>query len=214
MAEVNVSRNPSQTELDNMMQQFADHQAASQDKCPALLLEAKHQLNVVHEHIHELAIEINITESSLVSEHTQIETTYEMINNTHAWKVEEALKCKAKREENWKMYWILKAELLEMHQIANPSFQANYDYSAWALKHDFSAKTHTIVSTSSYAASATSTGTSTSTATGASTSGFMNTGTSFSTSGFMNSGYSGFSNNGFSTSGFMNGYGLLQKDSA
>merc|ERR1719428_2532718 len=176
MEAVKSSQSPSQIELNNMMQQFADHQAASQDKCPALLLEAKHQLNVIHEHIHELAIEINITEQSLVTEHVQIETTYEMINNTHAWKVEEALKCKAKKEENWKMYWILKAELLEMHQIANPSFQANYDYSAWALKHDFSAKTHTIVSTSSYAASSTSTGshsnTATATASGISTSGF------------------------------------------
>jgi hypothetical protein len=159
MAKVSASIPPSEMELDNMMQQFADHQAASQDKCPALLLEAKHQLNVIHEHIHELAIEINVTEQSLVSEHVQIETTYEMINNTHAWKVEEARKCKEKKEENWKMYWILKAELLEMHQIANPSFQANYDYSAWALKHDFSAKTHTIVSTSSFAASSTSTST-------------------------------------------------------
>merc|ERR1740138_1759998 len=86
----NASVPPSEMELDNMMQAFSDHQAASQDKCPSLLLEAKHQLNVIHEHIHELAIEINVTESSLVSEHIQIETTYEQINNTHAWKVENA----------------------------------------------------------------------------------------------------------------------------
>merc|ERR1719335_2068289 len=158
MAEVNVSRNPSQTELNTMMQHFSDNEAASQDKCPALLLEAKHQLNVIKEHIHELAIEINATEMTLVTEHHQIETTYEMINNTHAWKAEEAAKCKEKQEEDYKMYWILKAELLEMHQIANPSYQANYDYSSWALKHDFSAKTHTIVSTSGCSSSSSSTG--------------------------------------------------------
>jgi hypothetical protein len=205
MAAVNESVPPSSQELEIMMQSFSDHQAASQDKCPALLLEIKHQLNVLVEHIHELAIEINVTEQTLTTEHHQIETTYEMINQTHLWKQVESQKCKEKKEEDYKLYWILKAELLEMHQIANPSYTANYDYSSWALKHDFSAKTHTIVSTS--------TGTATASATASATGSTYGTGHGSGYSG--GTGYSGgYSGGGFSGGGFSGGYYGLDQTGA
>jgi hypothetical protein len=207
MAAVNKSAPPSNNELETMMQSFADHQASSEDKCPALLLEAKHQLNVIHSHIHELALEINATEMTLVTQNHMIETTYEMINNTHAWKANEEQKCTKKHQEDLKMYWILKAELSEMHMLANPSYTANYDYSKWAQDnaHEFSAKTHTIVSTSSstgtsyYTTSSSSTG---STATGGLSAGFSSAGTINGYSDYSSSTTSGFlPTSGYSTTG-------------
>merc|ERR1712217_373893 len=82
VSKMTASQGPSNGELENIMQQFINQQSGSQDHCPSLLLEAKHQLNELHVHIHELAIEINTTEASARSEEYMLETEYAEFNET------------------------------------------------------------------------------------------------------------------------------------
>merc|ERR1719183_2241700 len=65
MTALSQSRNVSNAELDNLISRFIDHHAADEDKCPARLMEAKHQLNDLHKAIQDLADLINTTESDV-----------------------------------------------------------------------------------------------------------------------------------------------------
>jgi len=50
-----------QNELDQLIVNLIGGQTTSEDKCPAQLLEAKHQLNQLHKHMYAVAYEINHT---------------------------------------------------------------------------------------------------------------------------------------------------------
>jgi len=164
-------------QLASAMSSFINAQAASSDKCPTLLLEAKHQWNILHSHIMELAQEINVTEMSVTTTTVQVDTTYQELYESEEWETKELQKCKKKHEEDYRMYYILIAELHEMQLIAagGNSAAVAYNYSAEMAAHaqtDWSTSvTHTaeIVSTGGTTSSG---GTSSSTSSGA---GFTHT---------------------------------------
>jgi len=78
----NETYGPTNEELDNLITHFIDHKAASQDKCPSLLLEAKHQWNALHVHLHELAVEFNSTEMSIQAVNYELTQLYYELNQT------------------------------------------------------------------------------------------------------------------------------------
>jgi len=110
-----------QNELDSLIFNFMASNADSQDACPAKLLEAKHQLNTLHKHMYAVAYEINTTSSEVRHVTKVIETL------TLEWKTEqgeceeEKKKCEEETALYKKQWEILKWELIEMKQIANPS---------------------------------------------------------------------------------------------
>ena len=59
---VQDSDGPSNDELDGFIADFIDKQAASQDKCPSQLMEAKHDLKQFPVEVHDLAAQANATE--------------------------------------------------------------------------------------------------------------------------------------------------------
>mmetsp|Transcript_78260 Transcript_78260/g.175410 ORF Transcript_78260/g.175410 Transcript_78260/m.175410 type:complete len:892 (-) Transcript_78260:84-2759(-) len=176
-AETDAKTGTPNNQLASAMSTFIDAQAASSDKCPTLLLEAKHQWNILHSHIAELAQEINITEMSVTTTTVQVDTTYEELHESEKWETKELQKCKKKHEEDYRMYYILIAELHEMQLIAagGSSAAMAYNYTAEMAAHaqtDWSTSvTHTaeIVSTGGTTSSG---GTSSSTSSGA---GFTHT---------------------------------------
>lgn len=118
---MNASATPSNNELDHLISGFIDRQAASQDKCPAQLLQVKHQMNTLHTHVVDLSSQVNATE-------VQIQATTMELNQVHAdmsavtsWKDAELGKCDKQLDDDKNMWEILKQEVAEMQMIANPS---------------------------------------------------------------------------------------------
>jgi len=115
-----ASRNVSNSELDDLISQFIDHQAASQDKCPSQLLETKHQLNSLHGELISIASEINTTEVQLQVATSELSELLGEEKDDDTWLQQELEKCEKKRQEDVRMWVTLKKELVEMHMIASP----------------------------------------------------------------------------------------------
>ena len=66
------SDGPSKDELDDFIADFIDKQAASQDKCPSQLMEAKHDLKQLHEEVHDLAAQAKATKIQILTTTSQL----------------------------------------------------------------------------------------------------------------------------------------------
>lgn len=120
MAELQKSRNVSNTELDNLISRFIDHHAADEDKCPARLMEAKHQLNDLHKAIQDLADLINTTESDVHIIARDLDDVLEKIKDIEKDKTKDKDRNSDEKNDNTKMLATLREEMEEMRQIAQP----------------------------------------------------------------------------------------------
>merc|ERR1719248_337481 len=61
------AHNVSNKNIDEVVKSFISKQSGSQDACSSQLLEAKHQLNQIHEYVMDLMMQVNTTEKAIVA---------------------------------------------------------------------------------------------------------------------------------------------------
>jgi hypothetical protein len=120
LAELGKSQNVSNKELDNLITRFINHHAADEDKCPARLMEAKHQLNDLHKAIQELADLINTAETDVHVISGDLEDVLEQIKDIDKQKTQARKKADDDKDDNSKMLVMLRQEMEEMRQLAQP----------------------------------------------------------------------------------------------
>jgi len=120
MSELSKSQNVSNKELDSLITRFINHHAADEDKCPARLMEAKHQLNDLHKAIMDLADLINTTETDVHIISGDLEDVLDKMKDLDKEKEKEKTKVVDEKDDNTKMLTMLRQEMEEMRQIAQP----------------------------------------------------------------------------------------------
>jgi hypothetical protein len=108
-------------QMDDLIDDFIDAQAGSEDACHSQLLEARHQLNQLHAMVADLARQVNATEEQIMVYDKMLEERLEEMSELSVWKDKELKKCNADKLKAQAMFAKLKVELEEMHQIASPS---------------------------------------------------------------------------------------------
>jgi uncharacterized coiled-coil DUF342 family protein len=107
--------------MNALVDNFIDAQSGAEDACHSQLLEARHQLNQLHELVIDLAREVNSTEEQIMVYDKMLEAKFKEMSDLTKWKEAEIAKCEDTRKKAIEMFGKLKAELDEMHSIANPS---------------------------------------------------------------------------------------------
>lgn len=115
-----IRRNVSNAELANMITTFINNQAASEDKCPARLMEAKHQLNDLHQHLLDLAAQVHATEDQVKVLDKGLRDNLDEMGRLDTWRDEELAKCGDQKTEYQRMLALLRGEMKEMQQISRP----------------------------------------------------------------------------------------------
>merc|ERR1719236_99449 len=67
LAQLENSRLAVNGQLEDMIDKFIAKQSGSDDACHSQLLEAKHQLNSLHSHVHDLSMEVNATDHQVTA---------------------------------------------------------------------------------------------------------------------------------------------------
>jgi predicted nuclease with TOPRIM domain len=121
LAQLENSRLAVNGQLEDLIDKFIAKQSGSSDACHSQLLEAKHQLNQLHQHVHDLSMEVNATDHEVTALNDQVEAKlkeHDELNAECDKKIEEVEK---KKTENLEMLTTYKNEMEEMKQIANPN---------------------------------------------------------------------------------------------
>merc|ERR1719191_20369 len=84
-------------EMDELIDDFIDAQAGSEDACHSQLLEARHQLNQLHALVADLARQVNATEEQIMVYDKMLEERLEEMSELTTWKKEELKKCEAEK---------------------------------------------------------------------------------------------------------------------
>lgn len=116
-----ISRNVSNKKLDQLVDSFINHQSGSTDACSSQLLEAKHQLNQIHQYVIDLSMEVNATERAIMALDKELQNLMKQMEDLEKWKEEQLDICKKQTQEAIAMFGKLSDEMEEMKQIANPS---------------------------------------------------------------------------------------------
>lgn len=120
-----AAKSKENADLEKLVDSFIDSQSGSDDACHSKLLEARHQLNRLHDILGTLMTEVNSTENSLVLYDKELQEKLRELQQIEAWKAEELKKCEEKKAKDKAMFETLTKELKEMHQIASPSTAMN-----------------------------------------------------------------------------------------
>merc|ERR1719453_2677250 len=107
--------------MNTLVGDFIDAQSGAADACHSQLLEARHQLNQLHQLVVDLAREVNSTEEQIMVYDKMLEEKLREMTALAKWKDTEITKCEVARQKAIDMFAKLSAELDEMHSIANPS---------------------------------------------------------------------------------------------
>merc|ERR1711871_133196 len=107
-------------ELDKLVNKFISEQSGSEDACSSQLMEAKHQLNQIHQYVQDLSAQVNATEKAIVALDNEMQDKLKDIAELEDLKKDELDKCEKQRQEAIEMYKKLKNEMEEMKQIASP----------------------------------------------------------------------------------------------
>merc|ERR1719453_1034753 len=107
--------------MGELVDDFINAQSGSSDFCHSQLLEARHQLNQLHQLVIDLAREVNSTEEQIMLYDKMLEEKLREMTALAKWKDAELDKCEVARQKAVEMFAKLSAELDEMHSIANPS---------------------------------------------------------------------------------------------
>lgn len=111
---------PNGKSMENLVNGFINSQAGSEDNCHSQILEAKHQLNQLHSIVEDLAHQVNGTEKQIMVMDAMLQAKLKELSDLEAWWKKELEKCRVAKVKAIEMYSKLKAELDEMHQIADP----------------------------------------------------------------------------------------------
>jgi len=108
-------------DMGELVEDFINGQSGAEDACHSQLLEARHQLNQLHQLVLDLAQEVNSTEEQIMVYDKMLEEKLRQMSQLAKWKETELDKCETARQTATGMFAKLKGELDEMHSIANPS---------------------------------------------------------------------------------------------
>merc|ERR1719379_2903499 len=106
---------------EDLIDKFIAKQAGSLDACHAKLIEAKHQLNQLHQHVHDLAMEVNATDHEVTALNSQVESKLKEYDELNEKCSNELGEIEKKNQENLEMLNTYRNEMEEMKQIANPN---------------------------------------------------------------------------------------------
>jgi hypothetical protein len=134
LAQVREAEDPSKNELDNIISSFIGNTQPEEDKCPARLLEAKHQLNNLLKAIHDMGMDINSTELELKGQIQEDEGAMEALTLADTICAEKRNKCAQEKASNTELWIKLKKELHILYLIANPSSFKSSEEIAAVLK--------------------------------------------------------------------------------
>jgi len=121
LAQLESSRLTANGQLEELIDKFIAKQSGSDDACHSQLLEAKHQLNSLHQHVHDLSMEVNATDHEVTALNEQVEAKlqeYDKLNEECNSKLQDIENEKKENLEKLKTY---RDEMEEMKQIANPN---------------------------------------------------------------------------------------------
>jgi len=121
LARLESSRLTANGQLEDLIDTFIAKQSGSDDACHSQLLEAKHQLNQLHQHVHDLSMEVNATDHEVTALNDQVESKlkeYDELNKECTKKLEDV---EEKKKQNLEMLKTYQNEMEEMKQIANPN---------------------------------------------------------------------------------------------
>lgn len=116
-----ISRNISNQKLDDLVDGFINHQSGSEDACSSQLMEAKHQLNQIHQYVIDLSMEINATEKAITALDKELQDLINQMEELEKWKEEQLGECATQMGEAEAMFGKISDEMKEMQEIASPS---------------------------------------------------------------------------------------------
>jgi len=119
-AGLELSRNTSNQQLDKLVDGFISQQSGSQDSCASQLMEAKHQLNQIHQYVTDLGVQVNATERAIMALDKEMAAKLKEMKENDEWRVAKLGECQAARDDAAAMFGKLSDEMKEMKQIASP----------------------------------------------------------------------------------------------
>jgi len=112
-------------DLEGAIDKFISEQAGSEDAVSAQLLETKHQLDQLHLHVNDLAMQINATDHEVTALNAQVAAKNEESKILKKKCNEELEEVEKQQKEDLEFLDKLRRELEEMIQIANPDITMN-----------------------------------------------------------------------------------------
>jgi len=125
LMQLEASRVAANKDLEGLIDEFIAKSSGSLDACHAQLLETKHQLNQLHQHVHDLAVQVNVTDHQITALNLESERLLSELERLTNWRDRELDKCETTRRENQKILDTLREEMEEIKQFANPNVSMN-----------------------------------------------------------------------------------------
>jgi prefoldin subunit 5 len=125
LSNLEISRQAANKDLSGTIDKFIAAQAGSEDACHAQLLETKQQLNQLHLHVNDLSAQINATDHEVTALNAQVESKIEEAKRLEEKCKQELEELEKQQGEDLKFLELLRGELEEMIQIANPDVTMN-----------------------------------------------------------------------------------------
>merc|ERR1719387_21214 len=125
LAELEDSRASANGALGDLIDKFIAKQSGTDDACHAQLLEAKDQLNQLHQHVNDLALAVNTTDQQVQVLNAQVKAKLKEIEDLNKWCKDEFQKIEDTQAKNLQMLATLRDELKELKQMANPNVTMN-----------------------------------------------------------------------------------------
>lgn len=120
MTQMETTRGIANTQLDDVIEEFMRRNADSDDACSAQLMEAKQQLNSLHQRIRDLVSDVNATEHAISVANALYEENRALLTELEEKRDRDLAKCDSEKGDNAKKLAQLREELQEMQQIAGP----------------------------------------------------------------------------------------------
>lgn len=125
LIQLEASRVAANRDLEDLIDEFIAKSSGSLDACHAQLLETKHQLNQLHQHVHDLAVQVNVTDHQITALNLESERLLSELERLTDWREKELEKCEVTRRQNEKILGTLREEMEEIKQFANPNVSMN-----------------------------------------------------------------------------------------
>jgi len=94
--------------MGELVEDFINGQSGAEDACHSQLLEARHQLNQLHQLVLDLAQEVNSTEEQIMVYDKMLEEKLRQMSQLAKWKETELDKCETARQTATGMFAKLK----------------------------------------------------------------------------------------------------------
>lgn len=125
LIQLEASRVAANRDLEGLIDEFIAKSSGSLDACHAQLLETKHQLNQLHQHVHDLAVQVNVTDHQITALNLESERLLSELERLTNWRDRELGKCDEIKRQNEKILGTLREEMEEIKQFASPNVSMN-----------------------------------------------------------------------------------------